>query len=99
MEAKKCPRCGKFHNSEELVCQNCEVKEKEELKRIIDYMDEGSLNYCLLNKEDEKFNEIFLDISNKTQISQPTLGRYLDTYLKPKIENIKSDDLDGGYNG
>lgn len=91
MELKKCPRCGRFHNSEELACQNCMPKEREELKRVIEYMDEGSLNYCLLDKGDENYNSIFVDISKNTGVSQPKLERYFSTYLQDQTQFLKDN--------
>ena len=68
MEFKKCERCGCFFTSNDNVCYNCLTKDKYEMSKFKNFIEENNLN------EINSLNEI----SYQTGISGKTLNRFLE---------------------
>ena len=68
MEFKKCERCGCFFTSNDNVCYNCLTKDKYEMSKFKNFIDENNLN---------KVNSLN-EISYQTGISQKNLNRFLE---------------------
>ena len=67
MEFKKCERCGCFFTSNNNVCYNCLTKDRYEMSKFKDFINENNLN------EINSLNYI----STQTGISQKNLNRFL----------------------
>ena len=67
MEFKKCERCGCFYTSNDNVCYNCLTKDKYEMSKFKNYINENNLS------EINSLNEI----SSQTGISNKNLNRFL----------------------
>ncbi len=67
MEFKKCERCGCFYASNDNVCYNCLTKDKYEMSKFKNYINENNLS------EINSLNEI----SSQTGISNKNLNRFL----------------------
>ena len=67
MEFKKCKRCGCFYASNDNVCYNCLTKDKYEMSKFKNYINENNLS------EINSLNEI----SSQTGISNKNLNRFL----------------------
>ena len=67
MEFKKCERCGCFYTSNDSVCYNCLTKDKYEMSKFKNYINENNLS------EINSLNEI----SSQTGISNKNLNRFL----------------------
>ena len=67
MEFKKCERCGCFYASNDNVCYNCLTKDRYEMSKFKNFINENNLN------EINSLN----DISYKTGISGKNLNRFL----------------------
>lgn len=67
MEFKKCERCGCFFTSNDNVCYNCLTKDRYEMSKFKDFINENNLN------EINSLNYI----STQTGISQKNLNRFL----------------------
>lgn len=76
MEFKKCVRCGCFFASNDSVCCNCESKDK---------FDIAKLNNIL--EENENFNSIE-ELSSFSGISLNNLNRYIQNNRISGIDNI-----------
>ena len=68
MEFKKCERCGCFYTSNDNVCYNCLTKDKYEMSKFKNFINENNLN------EINSLNEI----SYQTGISGKNLNRFLE---------------------
>lgn len=68
MEFKKCERCGCFFSSNDSVCYNCLTKERFEMSKLKNYIEENNVN---------SINSIH-DLSIQTGISGKTLNRFLE---------------------
>mgnify|MGYP004661384893 CR=1 FL=1 len=67
MEFKKCARCGCFYISNDNVCYNCLSKERFEMNKFKNYIEEANLgNINSLN-----------DIAINTGISDKNINRFL----------------------
>lgn len=67
MEFKKCARCGCFYTSNDNVCYNCLSKERFEMSKFKNYIEETNLgNINSLN-----------DIAINTGISDKNINRFL----------------------
>ncbi len=67
MEFKKCARCGCFYTSNDNVCYNCLSKERFEMNKFKNYIEEANLgNINSLN-----------DIAINTGISDKNINRFL----------------------
>ena len=64
MEFKKCERCGCFFTSNDNVCYNCLTKDRYEMSKFKDFINENNLN------EINSLNYI----STQTGISQKNLN-------------------------
>ena len=67
MEFKKCERCGCFYAYNDNVCYNCLTKDKYEMSKFKNYINENNLS------EINSLNEI----SSQTGISNKNLNRFL----------------------
>ena len=67
MEFKKCDRCGCFFASNDNVCYNCLTKERFEMSKFKNYIEENNINTI------NSLNEL----SVGTGISEKTLNRFL----------------------
>ena len=68
MEFKKCERCGCFFASNDSVCHNCLTKERFEMSKLKNYIEENNV---------DSINSIH-DLSIQTGISGKTLNRFLE---------------------
>lgn len=68
MEFKKCERCGCFFASNDNVCYNCLTKDKYEMSKFKNFINENNLS------EINSLNEI----SYQTGISNKNLNRFLE---------------------
>lgn len=68
MEFKKCERCGCFYTSNDNVCYNCLTKEKSEINKFKNYIEENNIN---------QINSLN-DISIQTGISGKNINRFLN---------------------
>lgn len=67
MEFKKCERCGCFFTSNDNVCYNCLTKDRFEMSKFKNYVEENNIsNIASLN-----------DLSIQTGISSKNLNRFL----------------------
>ncbi len=67
MEFKKCERCGCFFTSNDNVCYNCLTKDKFEMSKFKNFVEENNIsNITSLN-----------DLSIQTGISSKNLNRFL----------------------
>lgn len=67
MEFKKCERCGCFFTSNDNVCYNCLTKDRFEMSKFKNYVEENNIsNVSSLN-----------DLSIQTGISSKNLNRFL----------------------
>lgn len=74
MDFKKCARCGCFFLSEAEVCPKCLPKDKCEISKLTNYINENNITeYSITN------------LSVNTGISQKNINRYLDSNIIPKI--------------
>lgn len=67
MEFKKCARCGCFYTSNDNVCYNCLSKEKFEMNKFKNYIEEANLG---------SINSLN-DIAINTGISGKNINRFL----------------------
>lgn len=68
MEFKKCDRCGCFFVSNDNVCFNCLTKDRFEMSKFKNFIEENNFNTInTLN-----------DLSIQTGISQKNLNRFLE---------------------
>lgn len=67
MEFKKCERCGCFYTSNDNVCYNCLTKDKYEMSKFKNFINENNLS------EINSLNEL----SYQTGISGKNLNRFL----------------------
>ena len=67
MEFKKCERCGCFFASNDNVCYNCLTKDRFEMSKFKNFIEENNIN---------KINSLS-DLSIQTGISQKNLNRFL----------------------
>ena len=74
MEFKKCERCGCLFTSNDNVCYNCLTKDRYEMSKFKDFINENNLN------EINSLNYI----STQTGISQKNLNRFLNHNLNIK---------------
>lgn len=68
MEFKKCERCGCFYTSNDNVCYNCLTKEKSEINKFKNYIEENNIN---------QINSLN-DIAIQTGISGKNINRFLN---------------------
>ena len=74
MDFKKCARCGSFFLSEAEVCPKCLPKDKCEISKLTNYINENNITeYSITN------------LSVNTGISQKNINRYLDSNIIPKV--------------
>ena len=74
MEFKKCARCGSFFLSNSDVCPKCLPKDKSEIAKINDYIDENNILSCSIT-----------NLSVNTGVSAKNINRFLDTKVIPNI--------------
>lgn len=67
MEFKKCERCGCFFTSNDNVCYNCLTKDRFEMSKFKNFINENNLS---------EINSL-TDICNQTGISSKNLNRFL----------------------
>ena len=67
MEFKKCERCGCFFTSNDNVCYNCLTKDRFEMSKFKNFIEENNIN---------QINSLS-DLSIQTGISQKNLNRFL----------------------
>lgn len=67
MEFKKCERCGCFFASNDNVCYNCLTKDRFEMSKFKNFIEENNIN---------QINSLS-DLSVQTGISQKNLNRFL----------------------
>ena len=67
MEFKKCERCGCFFNSNEIVCGNCLTKERFEISKFKNYIDDNNIESI------DSLNSVAIE----TGISEKSLNRFL----------------------
>lgn len=67
MEFKKCERCGCFFASNDNVCYNCLTKDRFEMSKFKNFIEENNIN---------QINSLS-DLSIQTGISQKNLNRFL----------------------
>lgn len=67
MEFKKCERCGCFFASNDNVCYNCLTKDRFEMSKFKNFIEENNIN---------RINSLS-DLSVQTGISQKNLNRFL----------------------
>ena len=67
MEFKKCERCGCFFASNDNVCYNCLTKDRFEMSKFKNFIEENNIN---------QINSLS-DLSIQTGISQKNLNRIL----------------------
>ena len=82
MEFKKCARCGCFYTSNDNVCYNCLSKERFEMNKFKNYIEEANL---------ESINSLN-DIAINTGISGKNINRFLgydDFYQIAEELNLK----------
>ena len=65
MEFKKCVRCGNFFVSNNDVCYNCEPKDRQEINKLNNYIEENSI---ISNVQ---------DLSTNTNISINNINRFI----------------------
>ena len=65
MEFKKCVRCGCFFMSDSDVCMNCEPKDRQEINKLNNFIEEN-----------DKINNI-QDLSINTSVSINNINRYI----------------------
>ncbi|MFR8104596.1 MAG: hypothetical protein ACLU8F_05950 [Clostridia bacterium] len=83
MEFKKCARCGCFYMSEDDVCVKCYPKDKFEMSKFNQYLEQ---NYSI-NSIDR--------VSAETGISVKNINRYLSGQkLSDYIQKLESKGLD-----
>lgn len=68
MEFKKCERCGCFFASNDNVCYNCLTKDRFEMSKFKNFIEENNIN---------QINSLS-DLSIQTGISQKNLNRFLE---------------------
>jgi len=66
MELKKCVRCGSFFSSANVVCSNCETKDKQDIYKLNDYIENSPVNASIE------------DISFGTGVSLKNISRFID---------------------
>ena len=67
MEFKKCERCGSFFASNDNVCHHCLTKERFEMSKFKNYIEENNINnIASIN-----------DLSLQTGLTEKTLDRFL----------------------
>ena len=79
MEFKKCARCGAFYLSEDNVCFNCKPKDKAEMAKINNYLE----NVNTISSIDE--------IALNTGISAKNVSRHLEG--NSIISSLKKDNI------
>ena len=67
MEFKKCERCGCFFASNDNVCYNCLTKDRFEMSKFKNFIEENNINQI----------KSLSDLSVQTGISQKNLNRFL----------------------
>ena len=67
MEFKKCERCGCFFASNDNVCYNCLTKDRFEMSKFKNFIEENNIN---------QINSLS-DLSIQSGISQKNLNRFL----------------------
>lgn len=67
MKFKKCERCGCFFASNDNVCYNCLTKDRFEMSKFKNFIEENNIN---------QINSLS-DLSVQTGISQKNLNRFL----------------------
>lgn len=66
MELKKCVRCGCFFSSDNVVCLNCESKDKKDVYRLNTYIENSPVGISAQ------------DLSFGTGISLKNISRFID---------------------
>ena len=77
MEFKKCARCGAFFISNNHVCCNCEPKDRADMYKLSNYINENPDIHSIV------------DISINTGISAKNLNRFIENNNIPGL-NIKN---------
>lgn len=74
MDFKKCARCGCFFLSEAEVCPKCLPKDKCDISKLTDYINDNNIT------EDSITN-----LSVNTGISSKNINRYFNSNSVPKV--------------
>ena len=95
MEFKKCARCGCFYTSNDNVCYNCLSKERFEMNKFKNYIEEANLESI------NSLNDIAINtgISGKGVQCVMKLDRARINPASPWIFCVKCPDTDGKYMG
>lgn len=74
MDFKKCARCGCFFLSDEEVCPKCLPKDKSDISKLTNYINDNNITNCTI-----------ANLSRNTGITLKNIGRFLDSNVIPKI--------------
>ena len=66
MELNRCQRCGCFFTSSNLVCSNCEAKDKQDIYNLNNYIDNSSTDLSIES------------LSYETGISAKNISRFIE---------------------
>lgn len=74
MEFKKCARCGNFFLSDNNVCPKCLPKDRCEITKITNYINDNDMTNCSLT-----------NLSVNTGVTLKNINRFLNSNVIPNI--------------